>query len=82
MKKHYDFSEAEKGKFYRPIEKLEIPVYSDKSIKKFYKEAATRKKIGLNKLINKILKNKKLICDNQAVPVGFRYAFTFRDIFL
>ena len=61
MKKHYDFSKAEKGKFYRPIEELDIPVYLDKSIKEFYKEAATRKKVGLNELINKILKNEMKI---------------------
>lgn len=36
MKKEYDFSSAEQGKFYRPIEKLEIPVYLDKEIKAFY----------------------------------------------
>ncbi|MFZ3135823.1 MAG: hypothetical protein WA126_00355 [Thermodesulfovibrionales bacterium] len=27
MKKEYDFSKAEQGKFYRPVEKLEIPIY-------------------------------------------------------
>ncbi|HXX81615.1 MAG TPA: hypothetical protein VEI46_08695 [Thermodesulfovibrionales bacterium] len=43
MKKKYDFSKAEQGKFYRPIEKLEIPIYLDKKIKEFFsKKAATK----------------------------------------
>jgi hypothetical protein len=32
MEKEYDFFRAEQGKFYRPIEELEIPVYLDKNI--------------------------------------------------
>jgi len=35
MRKEYDFSKAEQGKFYRLIEKLEIPLYFDKEIKAF-----------------------------------------------
>ena len=35
-KKEYDFSRAEQGKFYRPIEELEIPVYLDEEITAFY----------------------------------------------
>ncbi len=41
MKEEYDFSEAEQGKLYRPIDELEIPVYLDKEVEKFfYKKAA------------------------------------------
>ena len=29
MKAEYDFTNAEQGKFYRPIEQLDIPVYLD-----------------------------------------------------
>ena len=36
MKKEYDFSKAVQGKFYRPIAKLEIPVYLDKEVKEFF----------------------------------------------
>ena len=32
MKEEYDFSKAEQGKFYRPIDELEIPVYLDKDV--------------------------------------------------
>ena len=30
MKKEYDFTNAEQGKFYRPLEELDIPICLDK----------------------------------------------------
>lgn len=42
MKKEYDFSKAEQGKFYRPIEEIEIPVYLDKELKAFYSKKALK----------------------------------------
>ena len=36
MKKEYDFTNAEQGKFYRPIEELDIPIYLDKEVKSFF----------------------------------------------
>ncbi|MBI5140880.1 MAG: hypothetical protein HZA20_01650 [Nitrospirae bacterium] len=56
MKKEYDFSQAEQGKFYRPMEELEIPIYLDKEIKAFYSNKALIKNIDLNKVINTILR--------------------------
>ncbi len=56
MKKEYDFSKAEKGKFYRPIEKLEMPVYLEKEVKEFFSKTASKKKIRLDKIVNTILR--------------------------
>lgn len=56
MKKEYDFSKAEQGKFYRPVEKLEIPVYLDREVKEFFGKAASRKNIGIDKVVNTILR--------------------------
>lgn len=56
MKKQYDFSKAVQGKFYRPIERLEIPVYLDKEVKEFFSKTASKKKLELNKVINTILR--------------------------
>jgi hypothetical protein len=56
MKKEYDFSKAEQGKFYRPIEKLEIPVYLDKEIKEFFSKKARGKEDDLDKVVNAILR--------------------------
>jgi hypothetical protein len=49
-------SSAEQGKFYRPIEELEIPVYLDKEIKAFYSKMALKKNGDLNKVVNTILR--------------------------
>ncbi|MDA8389088.1 MAG: hypothetical protein M0Z58_10575 [Nitrospiraceae bacterium] len=56
MKKEYDFTKAVQGKFYRPLEKLEIPIYLDKEVKEFFGKTASRKKIGLDKVVNTILR--------------------------
>ncbi len=56
MKKEYDFSQATKGKFYRPINELEIPIYLDKKVKEYYISLSKNKKVDLNKIINSILK--------------------------
>ena len=44
MKKEYDFSKAVQGKFYRPIEQIEVPVYLDKEVKAFFSKKAAEKK--------------------------------------
>jgi hypothetical protein len=56
MKKNYDFSKAEQGKFYRPVEELEIPIYLDKEVKEFFSKNAIKRNIGLDKVINTILR--------------------------
>lgn len=56
MKKEYDFSNAKKGKFYRPIERIELPIYLDKKIKEYYLEIASSKKISLEQVVNIVLK--------------------------
>lgn len=44
------------GKFYRPVEKLEIPICLDKEIKEFFGKTASRKNSGLAKIVNTILR--------------------------
>jgi len=61
MKKNYDFSKAEQGKFYRPIEELEIPIYLDKEVKEFFSKKALKRNIGLDKVINTILRKEMQI---------------------
>ena len=56
MKKEYDFTNAEQGKFYRPIEELELPIYLDKDVRTFFMDKMKTKGFSLNKLINSILK--------------------------
>ncbi|MBI5788407.1 MAG: hypothetical protein HZA78_06100 [Candidatus Schekmanbacteria bacterium] len=56
MKKEYDFTKAEQGKFYRPIEELKIPVYLDKEVASFFSGKAIKLHIELDNIINTILR--------------------------
>lgn len=59
MKEEYDFTNAEQGKFYRPIEALEIPVYLDADIRavlmKKLKDAGNE--LSLNNIVNALIKH-------------------------
>jgi hypothetical protein len=55
MKKEYDFSKAEQGKFYRPAADLEIPIYLNKDVQTFFIKRASDKNLDVNKVINTIL---------------------------
>lgn len=55
MENEYDFSKAEQGKFYRPIEELDIPVYLDKKVRNFFNKKALEKKVELGQVINAVL---------------------------
>jgi hypothetical protein len=58
MKKEYDFTNAQQGKFYRPIEELDIPIYLDDEIKSFFlKNMKDRvSDFSLNKIVNSLIK--------------------------
>jgi len=56
MKEEYDFSTAEQGKFYRPIDELEIPVYLDKDVEKFFYQRTVGKDIDLKQIVDTILR--------------------------
>ncbi len=57
MKEEYDFTNAEQGKFYVPIEELDIPIYLDDEVKKFFLEKLKNKdsNFSLNSIINALL---------------------------
>ena len=69
MKDEYDFSGAEQGKFYRPIDELDIPIYLDKEVKEFFMERLRAKgdQFSLNQVINALLK-KDIEISNQLSP--------------
>ncbi|MDM8540167.1 hypothetical protein QUF90_03675 [Desulfococcaceae bacterium HSG9] len=58
MKKEYDFTNAEQGKFYRPIEELDIPIYLDREVRAFFfKNIKGRDdNFSLNEIINSLIK--------------------------
>jgi len=71
MKDEYDFSGAEQGKFYRPLEELDIPIYLDKEVKEFFLERlkAGGREFSLNQVINSLLK-KDIEISNQLSSQG------------
>lgn len=58
MKDEYDFTNAEQGKFYRPIEELDIPIYLDKEVKEYFLKRIKNKGSGfsINRIVNSIIK--------------------------
>ncbi|MBU1055512.1 MAG: hypothetical protein KKC46_17065 [Proteobacteria bacterium] len=56
MKKEYDFSKGERGKFYRPDMKLNIPIYLDDEVLSFVEKIASKKGIDRSSVVNELLK--------------------------
>jgi hypothetical protein len=58
MRDEYDFTNAQQGKFYRPIEELEIPIYLDKEILAFLLKNIQKrgKEYSLNSIVNALIK--------------------------
>ncbi len=58
MKDEYDFTDAEQGKYYRPLEELDIPIYLDKEVKEFFIHKLHHKDqpFSLNDTVNALLK--------------------------
>ncbi len=56
MRKEYDFTNAEQGKFYRPIEELDIPIYLDKDVKDFLMKHIKNSNSSLSELVNSLVK--------------------------
>lgn len=56
MKKEYDFSKGERGKFYNPDAVLNFPVYLEPDIDEFMHKLADEKGVDLQELINSWLR--------------------------
>ena len=56
MRKEYDFSKGERGKFYRPDMKLSIPIYLDGEVSAFVEKIASKKGIDRSSVVNELLK--------------------------
>ena len=56
MKKEYDFSNAEQGKFYTPIEEIELPIYLDKDILDFLSQKCQLTQLNLQTLVNDLIR--------------------------
>ncbi|HAK95410.1 MAG TPA: hypothetical protein DCM87_10490 [Planctomycetes bacterium] len=56
MKDDYDFSNAERGKFYRPGAKLNMPIYLDEEVRQFVQAIAVGKDSDLSTVVNDLLR--------------------------
>lgn len=56
MQNEYDFSDAERGKFFRKDAVLELPIYLDPEIRDYLAARAKDKGIEVNQLVNELLK--------------------------
>ena len=56
MKKEYDFSKGERGKFYRKNARLNLPVYLDADVESYLQERAKSKGVEVAQLVNEMLK--------------------------
>jgi hypothetical protein len=56
MKDEYDFSKAERGRFYRPDAVLVPPVHLDPEVLAFLTARAEARGVSLSELVNALLK--------------------------
>lgn len=56
MKEEYDFSHAERGRFYRPDANLELPVHLDEEVYRYLQNRAKAKGIDVEELVNEVLR--------------------------
>jgi predicted transcriptional regulator len=57
MKRNYDFSKGERGKFYRPDMKLNIPIYLDEEVSAFVDKLASKKRVDRSSVVNDLLRD-------------------------
>lgn len=57
MKKEYDFSKGERGKFFQNNIKLNLPVYLDDEVLQFVESIAKKKNMDMQTVVNRLLKN-------------------------
>ena len=58
MKKEYDFSKGERGKFFNQDAELRLPVYLEPDIAEFMRKIAGQKDTNIEKLVNDWLRPK------------------------
>ncbi|MEW6326699.1 MAG: hypothetical protein AB1487_03780 [Thermodesulfobacteriota bacterium] len=63
MRDEYDFSKGERGKFYRPDAKLNLPIYLDDEVMAFVEKIADKKGTDISSVVNKLLRGDMLISE-------------------
>ncbi len=63
MKKEYDFSKGERGKFYNADAEFNLPIYLEPEIAEFVGKMAIEKKLDRSEIVNRLLKKDKEIIE-------------------
>lgn len=56
MKPHYDFSVAERGKFYRAGVEFRFPIYLEPDVDEFINSLAEKRSMDVQDLVNQLLR--------------------------
>ncbi len=56
MKQEYDFSNGERGRFFRKNAKLNLPIYLDDEVQSYLQEKASSKGVEISQLVNEMLR--------------------------
>lgn len=56
MREEYDFSKGERGKFYTPNAKMNLPIYLESDVLDYLADKAQAKGVELNTMVNDLLK--------------------------
>ena len=63
IKKEYDFSKGDIGKFYKPNLKLNLPIYPEPEVVIFVAGIAKKKHMDLSTVVNDLIKTDKQLAD-------------------
>jgi len=63
MKEEYDFSKGQRGKFYQPNTKLNLPIYLEKEVLIFVEKLATKKDENVSFIVNQLLRSDMQIAE-------------------
>ena len=63
MKKEYDFSRGERGKFHDPDAELNLPIYLDPDNLSFVASIAERKNTDMSSVVNGLIRSDKQLAE-------------------
>lgn len=63
MKKEYDFSKGERGKFYRPEATFNVPIYLEPENQSFVEDIAQKRKSDMSQVVNELIKTDRKIAE-------------------
>jgi hypothetical protein len=58
MKKEYDFSGGQRGRFYKPTATFNLPVYLDKDNRAFVERVAQDRHIEVSAVVNELIRSR------------------------